>query len=122
MSVNRRTRHGVVFGRGTVGSAVAVLPEPMVSGVTGVGCAAAALASRKTAIEKRELMPDPSQKEAAIERAVTCPSSDGSPTWSCWKGKEGAGWLQTLLGSPGPSAARRRPSTFVGYGRPLPPV
>src|SRR6266404_6892478 len=59
MSVNRRTRHGGVFGRGTVGSAVAVLPEPMVSGVTGVGCAAAAAAIRKTASERRELMRTP---------------------------------------------------------------
>src|SRR6266404_6168201 len=54
MSVNRRTLQGAVFGRGTVGSAVAVLAEPTASGVTGVGCAAAAVLTRKTASEWRE--------------------------------------------------------------------
>src|SRR5581483_5847757 len=45
--LNSVTTHGVVLGRGTGGSAVAVLPEPITRPGGGIACAASRLAASR---------------------------------------------------------------------------
>src|SRR5438094_10438279 len=54
MSVKRRTRHGVVCGRVTGGSAVTVLGEPIVGGDWGTGCACAHVATSMPTADSRD--------------------------------------------------------------------